>query len=70
LEAAHARVLAGDAQHRKYRRRILRLQQELRHIVTDEAWQAYLKVEEASVARLAHAMDLITAWAFRQGRRR
>jgi len=38
-------------------------------LVGERAWQAYLRVEEASVARFGDALDQVVRWAYRQGRR-
>jgi len=70
LDQAHAHLLADDPNFRSYRRRILKRQRRLRDLATDDAWQAYLKVEEATSSRLAYVMDTVTEWAFLQGRRR
>jgi len=55
---------------RRHRRRIIRLQNRLRKLVSDETWLAYLHLESAEAGRLNDAVDLVAAWAFLQGRRR
>ena len=63
-------LVETDLRQRRHRRRILRLQKQLHGLVTAEAWHVYLRLEEASAARLGEATDLIASWAFKQGRRR
>jgi hypothetical protein len=70
LSRALAELVEGDVRQQRHRRRILRLQHELRGLVTAEAWRAYLRLEDATAARLGDATDLVAIWAFKQGRRR
>lgn len=63
-------LVEGDAGQKRHRLRILRLQNELRALVTAEAWRVYLRLEDASAARLGEATALVASWAFKQGRRR
>jgi len=53
-----------------HRRKIIRLQNRLKALVTAQAWAAYLDLEVATAGRLNDALDLVAAWAFLQGRRR
>lgn len=59
----------SDPRMKQHRRKIIALQNWMRNLVTDEAWSAYLDLETASAGRLNDAIDLVAAWAFRQGRR-
>jgi hypothetical protein len=52
-------VLRGDAEVRRLGERLRRREEELRHAVDEEAWRAYLGVEEASNARAAASHDAI-----------
>lgn len=63
-------LVERDLRQKRHRRRILRLQKRLHGLVTAEAWRVYLLLEEASAARLGEAIDLVTLWAFTQGRHR
>jgi hypothetical protein len=69
LGIALSELFAADPGMRRHPRKIIRRQNRLRKLVTDEAWAAYLDLEIATAARLSDAIDLATAWAFRQGRR-
>lgn len=70
LSRALAQLVEGDARQKRHRRRILRLQEELRALVSTEAWRAYLRLEEAGAVRFGEATDLVAIWAFKQGRHR
>jgi hypothetical protein len=69
LASAHACLFSDDPTMRRHRARILSAQDYLRSLVDKRAWQAYLRTEAASVARFVYALDAVSAWAFRQGRR-
>lgn len=69
LSTVLSQVLDRDPEQDRHSRRIRRLQQKLRPVVTEQAWHQYLLLEEASSARFIHALDLVAGWAFRQGRR-
>ena len=69
LGVAIGELFDAEPAMQRHRRKIVRLQNRLRAIVTGEAWSTYLALETASSARLNDAIDLATAWAFRQGRR-
>ena len=68
LGIALSELFNADPGMRRHPRKIIRRQNRLRKLVTDEAWTAYLDLEIATAARLSDAIDLATAWAFRQGR--
>lgn len=70
LSRVLAEVVERDLLQKRHRRRIIRLQKQLQGLVTAEAWRVYLRLEEASAARLGEATDLVAIWAFKQGRRR
>jgi len=53
----------------RHRRRIVRRQEALQRLVSPEAWQRYLKVEEATNVRYDLALRLVAAWAFERGRK-
>ena len=56
-------------EHRKLSRRILREQHELQASVSEDAWIAYLRVEEATNVRLDFMLAAVARWAFHEGRR-
>jgi len=70
LSTVLGELVEGDVRQKRHRLRILRLQKELRALVTEEAWRVYLRVEDASAVRLGEATELVAAWAFKQGCRR
>ena len=43
------------------------LQNRLRGLVDDEAWRAYLALDEATTARFADALLVVARWAFEAG---
>lgn len=65
-EAINA-VLMGDAGYKGFRREVIRRQDELRRLVDDDGWQAYLVVEEETNARNEHVLVTVGQWAFAQG---
>ena len=65
-----AEFVEGDDRYRRHRRAIIRLQNQLRALVSDEAWGTYLRLEEESAARLAVATELAAKWDYKQSRRR
>jgi len=67
-EELHA-MLARDADHRRHSRAVRRLQAALRGSLSEHAWGRYLTLEEAEVARGAHALERVARWAFARGRR-
>jgi hypothetical protein len=67
-EELHA-MLARDAEHRRRSRVVRRLQTTLRASLTEEGWGRYLTLEEAELARGAHALERVARWAFARGRR-
>lgn len=70
LSIVLGQIVEGDPRHKRRRQRILRLQKQLRDLVSDEAWRTYLRLEEACASRLGEATELVAVWAFHQGRRR
>lgn len=67
-EELHA-MLARDAEHRRHSRLVRRLQTALRRSLAEPAWGRYLTLEEAELARGAHALERVARWAFARGRR-
>ena len=62
-------MLELDPEHRRHSRVVRRLQMALRGSLTEQAWERYLTLEEAEVARGAHALERVARWAFARGRR-
>lgn len=55
------RVLREDAEVRRLGDRLRRREEQLRQLVDDDAWRAYLRLEAASSQRSARTHDAITA---------
>lgn len=55
---------------RRLTRRVLRAQADLRRLLADDGWRAFLTVEELTVARNALALAVIAKWAFGRGVKR
>jgi hypothetical protein len=70
LSRALGKIVEGDLRQRRHRLHILRLQKQLRGLVSVKVWRVYLRLEDASAARLGEATELVAKWAFKQGRRR
>ena len=70
LGAAVDALLVPDQAMRRRRAAILRRQRELRQYCNEQAWAAYLKLEEVVNARLDAALLIVAKWAFDEGRRR
>jgi len=70
LSRALGILVESDARQKRHRFHILRLQKQLKGLVSVEVWRVYLRLEDASAARLGDATDLVAKWAFKQGRRR
>jgi hypothetical protein len=62
-------ILRADTELRKWGRRIRNLQDELRDAVGNDSFGVYLRLEEEVIARGVRAIDVVTAWAFREGMR-
>lgn len=62
-------LLLRDPEYRRLTRRIVRRQRELRGLVSEQAWSAYILLEDVTNERLDHAIRLVTRWAFRAGQR-
>ena len=69
LGVAFGELFDAEPGMQRHRRKIIRLQNRLRTLVTAEAWSAYLVLETAEAARLNDAVDLVAAWAFLRGRK-
>jgi hypothetical protein len=66
-DAVEARVKLdqADLQHR---RRIDQRERKLRALVGDDAWKAYLKLDEEIGARISDISISLVRWAFEQGK--
>lgn len=62
-------LVENDWRQKRHRSRIIRLQKQLQSLVSVEAWRVYLRLEDATAARLGEATELVATWAFKQGRR-
>lgn len=60
-------LLIGDAGYKGFNREFIRRQAELRRLVNDDAWRAYLAVEEMVNARAEHVLVTVVKWAFAEG---
>lgn len=69
LSAAIEIRLKREPAMRHHRRRIVGRQKRLRALSTQEAWKAYLVVEEAVNHRFGDALIAVARWAFAQGRK-
>jgi len=56
-----------DPKMRKLARAIVRRQRELRRVVGDDVWKAFLRIEEIVNERFAGAVILVARWAFEEG---
>lgn len=65
-------LLLGNRSFRRLSARVRRVQGQLRKLVSDDAWHAYLKLEATVNERASLEADLIVKWAFeadvREGR--
>ena len=62
-------LFEGNTHHRKLSRSILREQDRLQELCSDDAWLQYLYTEEAVNIRLNFMLAETAKWAFHQGRR-
>lgn len=60
-------LLADDAAHKGFRKKVLKRQQRLRSLTTDEGWRAYLHIEEVVNARAAYVVLTVARWVFEAG---
>ena len=70
LADAIDRVLMKSKRRRKLTKKILRLQDRLKKLVSVEAWHVYLKLEAIVNERAIVDQDESADWAFEAGRRR
>lgn len=63
------RVLMKSKKRRKLTKKILRLQDRLKRLVSVEAWHVYLKLEEVVNERAIVEQDLLVEWAFESGQK-
>ena len=67
------RVIGSSRKSRKLSKKVRRAQLGLQTVLgcgADDAWQTYLRVEEAVNARTLWEGERLVRWAFREGRRR
>lgn len=69
LALAIGELFEAEPAMRRHSRKIIRLQNRLRKLVSDKTWSAYLSLENAEAARLSDAVNLVASWAFLQGRK-
>jgi hypothetical protein len=62
-------VLERDEGRRPMTKAILRAQRKLQKSVSSDAWKLYLRLEELVNDRASREQDVLTRWAFREGRR-
>lgn len=60
-------LLTDDAAYKAFRKRVLKRQQNLKKLSTDDGWRAYLRIEEVVNARAEHVVLTVVRWAFEQG---
>lgn len=60
-------LLTDDAAYKGLRKKLLKRQQRLKKLSTDEAWRTYLRIEEVVNARAEHVVLSVVRWAFEQG---
>ena len=63
------RVLLEEPGHRRASRKIIRMQEGLKAVVTDEAWKTYLAIEDEVNWRRSRDLIVVARWAFEQGTR-
>jgi len=67
LAAVVDHVINAEPDLRAQQARVVELQHGLRGLVDDEAWRAYLALDEATTARFADALVVVARWAFEAG---
>ena len=67
LAAAVDELLLTDPELAALQAKVIEAQVRLRAVLVDEAWEAYLGVDEAVGERLAEAVLVIARWAFTEG---
>lgn len=67
LAAVVDHVIHSEPVLRAQQVRVVELQNRLRGLVDDEAWRAYLALDEATTARFADALLVVARWAFEAG---
>ena len=60
-------LMKDDAAHKGFRQKILKRQRQLRGLVDDESWRAYLRIEGVVNARAEHVVLTAVRWTFEQG---
>jgi hypothetical protein len=69
VHAAVDGLFIDSAEYAKHTRKILAAQDKLQQLASDDAWIAYLEIEQAVNARVSMMVALIARWAFNEGRR-
>jgi len=60
-------LVRGDDNYQRQTKKILRMQTRLRAAASDDAFAAYMRLEEAVNARFGDALVLVARWAFQAG---
>lgn len=60
-------VAVGSKSVRRLTKKILKAQERLRRALHDDAWKAYLRLEELTNDRASKQMDLVVRWALAVG---
>ena len=63
-------VLGGSKRVREVSTKIVKAQRQLRALVSDDAWKAYLRLEELANERASLQMELLARWAVETRSRR
>jgi hypothetical protein len=61
--------IGDDDANAAHRRKILKIQEELRAHMGDEAWKVFLRLDAADAARLSDLSIAIVQWGFTEGLR-
>jgi len=60
-------VIHAETGLRAQQARVVQFQVTLRELSSDDAWMAYLELDEANTARFADALVVVARWAFEAG---
>jgi hypothetical protein len=69
LAATINEFVGSDDASKDHRRKILKLEEELRAHVGEDAWQVFLNLDAADAARMADMAVALVQWAFTEGLR-
>ena len=67
LAQAIESLIQANSIHQRNQRRIVRLQIELKRIISPEAWTAFVGLESAINDRAADIQEELVSWAFKAG---